>query len=368
MTASQIVDYTRQQATVPFPQRLTVPQMLAIISTAQCDLAMEIRKPEAIWTITTVNQANTGIIPEYRLLRFVGIKWVRLAGMLLVGTDIPSMEGAQIQLYDATAANFQSQWMAQMAASYPGGNSNQLPGGWPFPSNGMPFIVGARPNYYLRGNTVIGFTPAPNGTYPVQMGVVVMPQDLTSDQDESPFDSLFLDAISWRTIEKIHASNSQNPQQQQRANYAHGQWVEAVGRLRSQFNMANTGANLGVTPLGRGTTPGAWGPPRRTGGTSGGNPFAPVGPVNPNIGYQNGTQTGVPADGFGTTPTPTTVSFPTPYLNTPNVNVQVLGFGNAITAEVANVNGGQFQVVGVGGAPGTTCTVQWSATGQLVAV
>jgi hypothetical protein len=82
---------------------------------------------------------------------------------------------------------------------------------------------------------------------------------------------------------------------------------------------------------------------------------------------QAGFVTGVPADGNSTS-APTTVTFPTPY--TTSVQVQVSVQENAVSDTgldpkivITGTPLETFQVYATGGLPGTTCTISWSAQG-----
>lgn len=246
LTAAQVITYCRAQGALPSQNSASDTDFLGYITTAQKDLAMEVRRPGALWTFTIVPQANPGIIPEYRLRPYVDVKKVTLNGLILVPTDIPSMEGAQIQLYDASSTNYGPQWTNAASQLYPPGGSN----GFPSPqSTNTPWIIGARPNYYLRDDAQIGFVPPPQSPGTVQMDVITMPQDVTSTQDQLPFDSLYLDALGWRTLQKAHEADSQDPMRATRADRAQRNWLDGLKRIWTFIRTNNTGNPSSIVPL-----------------------------------------------------------------------------------------------------------------------
>lgn len=249
MSCGQVVTYVRTLTTKPFPQNLSDAEIIAFINSAQSDLAMEVRQPGAVWTFTTVAPANSNIVPEYSLRAYVDIKKVTLAGQIIVPTSIPSLEGAQIQLYDSSATNSGPQWSNQSSESYPYPSPTGTGGGFPQPINGMPFIIGGMPRYYIRDLAQIGFVPPPNGQYQAQLDVITMPLQLTSTSSISPFDPLYLDALGWRTAQKCHSANGADPQRLVRAQECQQGWLDALARLRTFVRTSNTGNPSGITVL-----------------------------------------------------------------------------------------------------------------------
>lgn len=221
---------------------------------------MEVRHPEASRYFTTIAPAHSNVVPEYRVRAYVDVLRVKLSGMLLVPTTIPSMEGAAIQVYDRTGAQYEPQWESQQAAPYPPAAPTGNVRGAPAPSN-FPFIVGSPPVYYLRGKAQIGFVPPPGGIYTVQMDVVTMPPTLIAADQQSLYDETFLDVLAWRALQFCHASNSQDPQHEKRAATCQANWREALGRLYTWDRTTNTGQPNGPVVQ---TSRGVWAAPRVT--------------------------------------------------------------------------------------------------------
>lgn len=245
MTAGQVVTWVRTMTTQPFPQNISDTAIIGNLNVAQDDLAMEVRMVGAVWTFTTVSPANTTIVPEYALRPYVDIKRVAMAGQLLVPTSIPNMDGVQIQLFDTSGTNNQPAWQTQTSVAFP----DVTGAGFPQPVNGMPFIIGGMPKYYIRDLAQIGFVPPPNGQYPVTIDVITMPSALSTTSDVTVWDQVYLGALGWRTAQLCHLANSADPQRQVRAQICQQEWLDAVGRLRTWRRTSNTGNPGGITVL-----------------------------------------------------------------------------------------------------------------------
>lgn len=249
LQAGQIVVYVRAQGRIT-QQYVNDPALLMYISQAQKDVAMEVRRPGATWTFTTAPLVNPGTLPEYRIKPFVDVKRVKLNGLLLVPTRIPDLEGAQIQLWDTTSTNYGTQWENATMQTYPpAGSGGATLGGYPQPTT-LPWVVGARPEYYLRDDAQIGFVPPPVQPAVASMDVIKMPSPLTSLGDYSDFDDMFLDLIGWRTIQKVHAADAQDPQHLARSQDAQQNYRGALATMWTQLRMNNSGNPSGLVPVG----------------------------------------------------------------------------------------------------------------------
>jgi hypothetical protein len=165
-------------------------QMLDWVNRAQKWVVKKIRAPHAIQAFSTIPN-----VQEYPLEEAVRILRVYMAGTIIPRTDIPTLEGRQVEMYDNTAQglgpsgnvvfNIPSpgvtsgaapQWSAQPAEPYPPVQR----GGADFAS---PWFSGRRPVYYVRKLGLIGFIPIPTGIAPVRVECVKNAPKLTSLDD-----------------------------------------------------------------------------------------------------------------------------------------------------------------------------------------
>lgn len=237
MTLAEIINQTRILLDEPDPtDRWSDANLTALINQSQLAVALELTSfPEATYYYTG------GTIPgqqEYQLPAIISVLRVYIAGQPIVPTSIAKMEGAQIELFDQTAANFQTQWRSQPEESYPVANAELG-----FPSSSMmPWNQAQRPKFYLRGGS-LGIVPTPSSNSLFQIDVVPTPPRLVSDStaggqnsQQSIYPYKFLDAIVWKTAEQCYYSDK-NLQQSQ---VARQNFELELGKLRSwHMNLAH---------------------------------------------------------------------------------------------------------------------------------
>lgn len=185
------------------------------------DLGLELNWPEGTTTLTT----SIGVT-EYTLPEISQILRVYVAGQPIVPTDIPTMGGDQIKLFDQTAASFGPQWNTQVNTVYPATSDT----GYPYPS-GIPVMAGGRPLYYLRGGN-IGFVPPPAGAYTVSIDIVAHHPDLLVSGAKSLFPSECQSALAWKTCMYAHFADNRDDAAL-KLQVAKGEYEQAVKALRS---------------------------------------------------------------------------------------------------------------------------------------
>lgn len=169
---------------------------------------------------------TTGI-QEYTMAENLKILRVYVAGQLIVPTDIPSLEGDQLQYYDQTGLNNAPQWLTQTSTVYPVTNT---PTGYPV-TGALPFMAGMRPMFYIRGGN-IGFVPQPAGAYAVRLDLIPVPPVLANLSDPSIFPSVADEAVVWKSLELAYFSDSNI----EKASYCRNNFEQEMKKLRSWIN------------------------------------------------------------------------------------------------------------------------------------
>lgn len=184
--------------------RWSDPTLYNFIDRANKRIVRDVKFPDTRLTFPTV--ANQG---EHQL-PFVVILPLRVyvAGQLAVPSDIDTLEGHQIGMYDQTTqgtgtlpANlsappgtlgaYEPQWVQQTPLSYPVANS------WMTPApDSQPWYTGQRPRYYLRGG-FLGLVPAPSNVVTVCFDCIALPPTVNVDGQVMTTPDLFMDAIVW---------------------------------------------------------------------------------------------------------------------------------------------------------------------------
>lgn len=193
-----------------------------LVNTGCRAIALEVNFPESQQTFV-----STAGIQEYTMAENLKILRVYVAGQLIVPTDIPSLEGDQLQYFDQTGTGQQPQWLTQTSAVYPVTNT---PTGYPV-SSALPFYVGQRPMYYIRGGN-IGFVPQPAGVYTVRLDLIPVPPLLALQTDQSIYPSVADEAIVWKALELAYFSDSNI----EKAGYARNNFEQEMKKLRSWIN------------------------------------------------------------------------------------------------------------------------------------
>jgi len=185
-------------------------------------VALELNFPESTQSFTS--QAG---IQEYTMAENLKILRVYVAGQLIVPTDIPSLEGDQLQFYDQTGTGNAPQWLTQPNTSYPVTNT---PTGYPVTGT-LPFYPGMRPMFYIRGGN-IGFVPQPAGAYVVKLDLIPVPPVLVNLTDLSIFPSIADETIVWKALELAYFSDSNID----KAQYALNNFEQGMKKLRAWTN------------------------------------------------------------------------------------------------------------------------------------
>lgn len=183
--------------------RWTNGTLLSFIDRGNKRVVRDVKFPDSRLTTTTV--ANVG---EYQLPPIILPLRVYVAGQLAVPTDINTLEGHQVGLYDQTTGGtgalpantsappgttgpYAPQWVDQTPLSYPVGNS------WVTPApDSQPWYNGQRPRYYLRGG-YIGLVPAPANAVTLTVDCVREPDTITATAQAMTTPDVFQDAIVW---------------------------------------------------------------------------------------------------------------------------------------------------------------------------
>lgn len=191
MTLGDIVNRTRYLLAEPDSSgRFSDAELTSHINASARDVSQQVRFPEIRLTATT-----TAGQQEYALTEdILAVKRIYIAGQPIVRTDITTLEGAQIGLYDQTAAGYKPQWSSAGVAAYPVASDQGFPA--PIP---LPYFAGMRPVWYERGGS-IGFVPPPAGVYALIVEGVALAPDLVNLGDTSLFPRTYIDALAWGAI------------------------------------------------------------------------------------------------------------------------------------------------------------------------
>jgi hypothetical protein len=206
--------------------RFSNAELTSDLNLARRDISLMARFPEI-----QINGFTVSGLQEYALSEdIIEVKRVYVAGQRVPKTDIPTMEGEAIGLYDMTAANYQPQWQAAPLAVYPVAADM----GYPAPV-ALPYFQGARPMYYPRGGSVIGLVPPPGSVSTLRVEGIALAPDLVNLTDIDVFPRYYLNAICWKAIEYAMFSD-QNPDGYQ---WATAQAEKHIGVLLDQIKNVN---------------------------------------------------------------------------------------------------------------------------------
>jgi hypothetical protein len=222
-------------------QRFAPSQYIRFLDRAQKCIVRDLKWPPSRYVFTT-----TPTVQEYQLQEIILILDVYLNGQLLTRTDIPTLEGRQIQLYDQTgqgggpgglvvqneAPNLAGstntpQWTSQPPLAYP--VTSPIGGVAP---DAQPWFAGRRPAYYCRGGN-IGFLPAPLGAITAVCDVVSQPVTLQTANDALMLPDTAADALAWQVIEYMFFSDKDTSGAADQRNYAMTEKQKALAELRA---------------------------------------------------------------------------------------------------------------------------------------
>ena len=218
MTGQDILRQTRMILAEPSQNRFTDGVLLAQASIIQRQISLDLDFPEATFTY--------GIVPgqqEYQLdtlskILRVYIKTASGSIIELYPTDIPTLEGDILQIYDNTSgtvlgAPTQSpQFLTQSPQAYPmvnvSGGGGTVGTKYPYSNTSS---GGQRPCYYLRGGYLGILPPDSVATGDViKVDCIPTPADILSAGQTSIFPRTFLNAVVWGVVKYCRMSD-QNP-------------------------------------------------------------------------------------------------------------------------------------------------------------
>lgn len=201
-------------------------ELISHLNAARRDVSLAVRFPEI-----QINGLTVVGLQEYALSEdIIEVKRVYVAGQRLIKTDIATMEGEAILLYDQTAANFQPQWTAAPLATYPVSSDC----GYPTPVS-MPYFQGMRPEFYQRGESIIGLVPPPGNVAALRVEGIALAPDLVQSGNVDIFPRYYLNTICWKAIEYAMFADKDTAGYQ----WAMSRAKESIGNLVDQVtNMA----------------------------------------------------------------------------------------------------------------------------------
>lgn len=196
--------------------RWTQDALLNFIDRGHKRIVRDVRFPDCRITFPTVPTSQLYPVPLMLVTDAVYV-----AGQLAVPTDVPTLEGRQINYYDqrgdgsTTAGPYSDAplgtvgqnaplWAVQEPLSYPVSGSWSTPA-WPaltqgqFAPDAQPWDILSRPRYYWRGG-YIGFVPTPANVVTVCIDGVRMPDTIDALDLTMPTPDNFQDAVIWAAL------------------------------------------------------------------------------------------------------------------------------------------------------------------------
>jgi hypothetical protein len=225
MTLGEINNYARFLLNESDNQgRFSDAQMAMGITQATRDVALEVRFPEYQLITTT---PSTPTAQEYILPDIINIKRVYLNGMLLTPSSIPTLEGDQILMYDATGTNYVPQWKIASVATYPVSSDCGFPA-----AISSPYTLGSRPSYYLRGESVIGIVPPPAGGSLLQLEGIAFPAPYVNMTDITIYSRHYCETLAQGAVKRC----MQSDKDVEGVKLADALLKEATGKLMDWLN------------------------------------------------------------------------------------------------------------------------------------
>jgi hypothetical protein len=192
--------------------RFSDDEITSHLNAARRDVSLAARFPEI-----QINGFTAVGLQEYAVSEdIIEVKRVYVAGVRTPRTDIATLEGEAIGLYD-------NAWQSAPLAFYP--ISTDLDCGYPAPTT-MPVFTGMRSMWYPRGPSVVGLVSAPASVVPLRVEGIALAPDLVNAADIDVFPRFYLNTICWGAIGYMKFADSDT------AGY---QWAQT-----------NMGAALGV--------------------------------------------------------------------------------------------------------------------------
>lgn len=232
--------------------RYSDASMLLWASRTVQELVRRLKFPEARVTYTNGTIAQQ---QEYQFPEMVRTLRVYVAGQLLVPTDLQTLEGHQILLYDqggntgvpnagsggptGNAGTASPLWTTQSALAYPVLNALG------YPSAGVQsWYQGRRPSYYWRGG-YLGLVPAPiGGGYSLIVDGVALPPAIEADTDEISIPDSFVPTAACGVEVYALGSDRDDSSLQTRVNKA-AEYEARIKELRAWVQRYNGDAPRG---------------------------------------------------------------------------------------------------------------------------
>lgn len=256
MQASDVITDARTLLNEPNANgRFSDANMLSYLSIAVKEVTRELRFPDSrMWFSTTSG------VQEYELQEVLRIYRVYYAGELLPRTDIPTLEGYHIQLYDNTAQGagpsggipggvptlyytpVAPQWSSAPITGAPSLNGGGTSFAQPY---SQPWYPGRRPVYYLRGGN-LGIVPPPGGSVPVAIDCVRQPAQISNDSQVLTLPDIAREALMFKVCLLAYQSDRGAEAQALRQNMAnsYAQELQNVRHWSQTYSGTSRGINL----------------------------------------------------------------------------------------------------------------------------
>jgi len=251
MLASDVITLARQlldDTATGSGQRWSDATLLVFLNQAQWKLIRDVLFPSGRMQIATVPNQQ-----EYQVGTILQTDSVYVNGQLAVPSDLSTLEGHQIGVYDqglrggnpapvpgsgmpaSTSGPYAPFWGTMTPQGYPVANY----GGWPAPDS-VPSCTNQRPRYYWRSGW-IGLVPAPSNSPPLDangnpipnlvIDGVFLPPALGGLADPLIFPNHFTEALAWSVVLQAKFSDDTQKTSESR-NYAQASYREAMRDLR----------------------------------------------------------------------------------------------------------------------------------------
>jgi hypothetical protein len=231
MNVGTVLEKARFLYAEPSTRRFTDSALLRRTSEAQRELILRLSHPQSQMRIPVVSEMKEYQLPALMKILRVYILTATGAMQELIGTDIPTLEGDIIEMYDNRSGQYQGQpqqtplWITQPAEGYPITNVN-IGGRVPTKS---PWGPNQRPSYYLRGG-YIGFAIPVMGSGTIVIDYIADPPDLAVSSDTLLVPDICKDALAWYVVrDMLYSDNSSGVQ------YADGKIEAEIQKLQSEW-------------------------------------------------------------------------------------------------------------------------------------
>lgn len=202
MLAGEVINDWRRNVNEPGTNRFTVSDAFDLLNKAQVQTALDLPYTEGTYTFPTIaNQQEYAIIENIRVLRLY-VLGPNGAKQIIEPTDIPTMEGENQNIFDASSSFHQGeppltpQWLAQKPVTYPY-QSPQVQG---YGHASAMWHWSSPPRWYRRyGN--VGLVPPPNGVFTVSVDLIPLPPTVNTTAALLEFPEMYRDALVYKMSE-----------------------------------------------------------------------------------------------------------------------------------------------------------------------